>query len=351
MGKGNRAEKALGALLSLGLAGLYSWFLFSFRLPLLYLVMSLVVFLLLQFIVLFSFILGRVGHPLGAFLYFVAIGTVVLFVGKWWWWPEAISSFAPELDAQFGRTLAVVGIAFVAAQVALGYVVMRYGSRGKERAVYSRGNTKLEITWTLITAVVFIGTAILGQKVWIQLHLRDAPPDAEKIVVVAQQFQWNFHYAGPDKTFGRTDAKFMNDSNLEYVGLDPADANGNDDSQVTTLAIPVDRPVELTLKSKDVIHSFFAPSLRFKQDAVPGLNIKVHFTAQKTGKYEITCAELCGQLHYNMKTFMLVLPEEQYKGLTLLQGDAFKDKLGQLLKEYKLPNELKRANEEQTQAN
>ncbi|HLG15608.1 MAG TPA: cytochrome c oxidase subunit II [Blastocatellia bacterium] len=351
MGKRNTARDVTGGILSLGLAGLYIWFLSSFRPSGIYFLMAGAVFLICQYIVFSVFALGKPGHGLGVLLIFLAVATAVLFVGKWWWWPEGISSFAPELDAQFTRTLVVVAVAFIGAQVALGYVVMRYGSRGKERAVYSHGNTKLEVTWTLITAVIFIGTAILGQRVWAQLHLNEAPEGAEKIEVVAQQFQWNFHYSGADKTFGRTEARFINDSSLNYVGLDPADAQGNDDTQVSTLAIPVDRPVELTLKSKDVIHSFFAPALRFKQDAVPGLNIKVHFTAQKVGKYEVTCAELCGQLHYNMKTFMLVLPQNQYEELAAMKEEAFKERLGELLKEYKLPEEQKRANEEQTQTN
>ncbi len=77
------------------------------------------------------------------------------------------------------------------------------------------------------------------------------------------------------------------------------------------LAIPVNRPVELRLRSKDVIHNFWVPQLRFKQDLVPGMEIKVHFTANKVGKYELACAELCGQLHFKMKSYMLVLPEEE----------------------------------------
>jgi cytochrome c oxidase subunit 2 len=104
------------------------------------------------------------------------------------------------------------------------------------------------------------------------------------------------------------------------------------------LAIPVNRPVELRLRSKDVIHNFWVPQLRFKQDLVPGMEIKVHFTANKVGKYELACAELCGQLHFKMKSYMLVLPEEEIQALQALPQEQFQTKMGELLAKYPLPN-------------
>src|ERR1041385_1206406 len=99
-------------------------------------------------------------------------------------------------------TAVVVGIAFTGAQLALGYAVWRYGRKGNDRAVYSHGSNKLEATWTIITAGIFIAVAILGQRVWANLHLNAAPADALKVNVIAQQFQFNFHYAGVDGEFG-----------------------------------------------------------------------------------------------------------------------------------------------------
>ena len=274
------------------------------------------------------------GKLIALLLVILALGSVYLFVSHQWWFPHNISEHGSAIDAQFNWTLIVVGIAFTLAQLALGYIVFSFGRRGDERATYTHGSNKLEVTWTLITAVVFITLAILGQRVWISLHLNAAASDATRIEVVAQQFQWNFHYPGPDGIFGRTDPQFIDDSALNYVGLDPADPNGKDDAQVTTLVIPQNRQVELTLRSKDVIHSFFAPVLRFKQDTVPGMAIKVHFTAKETGKYEIPCAELCGQLHFNMKSNLLVVTEDEYQGLVSLPEEKFKDRLNELLAEY-----------------
>jgi cytochrome c oxidase subunit 2 len=275
------------------------------------------------------------GKILALLLLILTGVTVWLFVGQnTWWFPENISTHGGLIDAQFNRTLVIVGIAFTSAQLALGYAIWRYGRRGNERAVYSHGSNKLEATWTIITAGIFIAIAVLGQQVWAQLHLNAAADDAVRIEVVAQQFQWNFHYPGPDNTFGRTSAEFIDDSALNYVGLDPNDAAGKDDMQLTTLVIPADRQVELTLRSKDVIHSLFIPQMRFKQDTVPGMAIKVHLTATKPGRYEIPCAELCGQLHYNMKSPLLVVPREEYESMAQVPAAKFRERMAELTKQY-----------------
>ncbi|MEK6284570.1 MAG: cytochrome c oxidase subunit II [Acidobacteriota bacterium] len=281
------------------------------------------------------------GKTTGILMFILAIVSVLLFIGqdlifgsRLFWFPEGISEHAPLIDAQFMRTLVVVGIAFTAAQVALGYAVIRFGRKGDARAVYSHGSNKLEVTWTIVTAVVFVVLAVLGQRVWAQLHLTAAADNAARVEVVAQQFQWNFHYSGADGAFGRTEARYIDDSALNFVGLDPTDPAGKDDAQLTTLIVPKDRQVELTLKSKDVIHSFFVPALRFKQDTVPGMAIKVHFTANKEGKYEIPCAELCGSLHHNMKSNMIVIPADEFDRLMAMSEEAFKEQLGELTSRY-----------------
>ena len=104
-----------------------------------------------------------------------------------------------------------------------------------------------------------------------------------------------------------------------------------------TLVVPVNRPVELVLKSKDVTHSFWVPQLRFKQDLVPGMAIHVHFTVTKIGKYELACAELCGMNHFKMKSYMLVLPQSDFDALMQLPPAQFQDRKNQFLDSYKLP--------------
>src|SRR6266852_2953923 len=272
------------------------------------------------------------GRVLGIAIWVITILSVLMFVTNHWWFPEAISEHGPAVDHQFMITIIVVGISFAAAQIGLGWVVWKYrDSASAQRATYSHGNNRLEVVWTIVTAVIFISLAIMGQRVWASLHLHAAPAGSYTVEVVAQQFSWNFHYHGKDNVFGRTDPKLIDDSALNYVGIDETDPNAKDDSVVSTLVIPANRSVELSLRSKDVTHSFFVPQLRFKQDLVPGMDIHVHFTATKVGKFELACAELCGMNHYKMKAYMLVLPENEFNELVNLPQDKFQARKDELL--------------------
>ena len=279
------------------------------------------------------------GRVLAVIIWIITLLSVLLFVAGKWWFPEGISEHAPALDRQFLITILVVGISFTAAQIGLGWMVWKYRDTGSptDRAVYSHGSNRLEVLWTVITAVIFITLGVMGQSVWASLRLNDAPPGSYTVEVVAQQFQWNFHYAGKDNKFGKTDPKFIDDSGLNFVGLDASDPNSADDAVTAALVIPVNRPVELRLRSKDVIHNFWVPQLRFKQDLVPGMEIKVNFTAKQVGKYELACAELCGQLHFKMRSYMLVVPEEEIQALQQLPQEQFQAKMVELLAKYPLP--------------
>ena len=278
------------------------------------------------------------GRVLAVVIWLLTLLSVGLFVSKKWWFPPAISSHAAALDRQFMITIVVVGVAFALAQIGLGYTLWKYrDTNNGVPATYTHGSNRLEVLWTVITAVIFIGLAVMGQSVWASLRLNNAPAGSFQVEVVAQQFSWNFHYKGKDGLFGRTDPTLIDDSSLNFIGLDESDPNAADDSVVTALAIPLNRPVELILRSKDVIHSFWVPPLRFKQDLVPGMVIKVHFTATKVGKYELACAELCGQLHFKMKSYMLVLPDDELAALTALPQAQFQAKMKELLDKYPLP--------------
>ena len=277
------------------------------------------------------------GRILAIAIWVITGASLWMFLSGRWWFPEAISEHGPRVDSQFMITITVCGIAFAAAQIGLGWVVWKYrSSADKERASYSHGNNRLEVVWTVVTAIVFIGLAVMGQKVWASLHLHAAPPGSYQIEVTAQQFAWNVRYPGKDNVFGKTDPQSIDDT-TNPVGVVDTDPNGKDDTVVPTLVVPANRPVELVLKSKDVTHSFWVPQLRFKQDLVPGMAIHVHFTANKVGKYELACAELCGMNHYKMKSFMLVLPQSDFDALMQLTPAQFQEKKNQLLDSYKLP--------------
>ena len=100
---------------------------------------------------------------------------------------------------------------------------------------------------------------------------------------------------------------------MAAVGLDTSDPASRDDFVTTTLVVPAHRNVRLTLRAQDVIHSFFVPELRFKQDAVPGMAIPVVFTPNREGNFEIVCAALCGLGHYRMRATMKVVNDAEFQ--------------------------------------
>jgi cytochrome c oxidase subunit 2 len=113
--------------------------------------------------------------------------------------------------------------------------------------------------------------------------------------------------------FGRVDAqRFARPNEGNPLGLDPDDPAGRDDFVSPVLVLAVGRPVDLTLRAQDVVHSVFIPAMRFKQDTVPGMDIHAHFTPTELGTYELACAELCGLGHYRMQAKVRVLSEEEF---------------------------------------
>jgi len=128
------------------------------------------------------------------------------------------------------------------------------------------------------------------------------------------QFAWYFRYPGPDGKFGITNPKLMDPSagSEAAIGLDTSDPAAKDDVVTGTMFLPVNRQVDFTLRAVDVIHSFFIPNMRFKQDAVPGLAIHMHVTPTQIGDYEIACAELCGLGHYKMHGMVKVVSQEDF---------------------------------------
>ncbi len=249
---------------------------------------------------------------LALFLVVFTLVTVYLFVSKTWWFPETITPIGREIDAQFERTLWLTGVVFVLSQLGLAWVVWRYRHRG-ERAHYSHGNNTMEVLWTLATAVAFIGLGIYAQFSWAKIHMTDPDPDAVVIEVLGEQFAWNFRYPGPDGKFGRTATELINSGAGNPFGLDRRDPAAADDIVVPILNVPVNRPIELRLRAKDVIHSFFVRELRLKQDAVPGLEIPLRFVAERTGDFELVCTELCGMGHQRMRAPFSVKTAEEYE--------------------------------------
>ncbi len=241
-------------------------------------------------------------------LFLFTAGSCALFVARPAWFPSAITAEAVLYDRQFGWTLWVAGILFVALQLLLAWTILR---RSRNAApVPKTTETKWEIGWTIAAVALFAGLAVAGSRSWATVPSRDA--DRETIEVYAHQFAWNFRYTGPDRRFGRTSIDLISDSGGNPFGIDPTDPRGTDDLVTASLRVPVARDVLLILKSRDVIHDFFVRELRTKQDVVPGMEIPLQIRIEKAGEYEIACAELCGLGHSQMRSLLIAMPPEDY---------------------------------------
>lgn len=239
---------------------------------------------------------------------------VYLFSAHTWWFPAATSTIGHQVDRQFNLTLVLCGAIFILAQLGLAWFVWKYRDRAGRQPRYYRGNSKLEGLWTAVTALLFIGLTFLGYRLWAQMHFTGSAPGAMRVEVWGEQFAFYFRYPGPDGEFGPVHPEMMDDAAGNYLGLDRArDAASRDDIVTATLEVPVNQPVELILRSKDVTHGFFVRELRLKQDLVPGMEVPVHFTPTQMGRYEIVCTQLCGLGHYKMRAFLQVVTEEEFR--------------------------------------
>jgi cytochrome c oxidase subunit 2 len=254
-------------------------------------------------------------------LIFLVAATLYVFAAHLFPAPPPITAAALRVDRQYDLTLYAAGAAFVLAQLGLAYMVFRYRDRG-QRAHFTRGHTWMEITWTIVTLATFLGLGITGNRVWADLEIAPSSANPIQVEVTESQFVYTFRYPGPDGKFGRLDASLISPATGNPLGLDPNDPAGKDDIVASSLTVPIDRPVELLIRSQDVIHNFFVRELRLQQDAVPGMVIPMHFTPDRAGHYEIVCTQLCGLGHYHMHSTLNVVSAGEYAGFLKQQAAA-----------------------------
>lgn len=205
--------------------------------------------------------------------------------------PKDASAAGAEVDHLFYLAVRLTGIAFILVLAILLYFLIRYRERPGHKSVYSKGESTGARIFTLgmaliVFIVIDINLAVHDHWAWDKVFGR---PDASAaaplhIQILAQQFAWNVRYAGADGKFRTTD----------------------DITTINQLHIPVGRPILLQLKSKDVMHSFFIPNFRVKQDVLPGMITMLPFQAKETGIFDIACSEHCGLGHYRMRGIMTV---------------------------------------------
>jgi cytochrome c oxidase subunit 2 len=254
---------------------------------------------------------GAAGAFLALLLVTLVVATTYIFVARIWPMPPAITRVGHWIDGQYSLTLWITGIIFILAQLALAWVVFKYRDHG-QKVHFVRGSHKLEVVWTTATTVLFMAMGAMAVHSWAQVHFTAPQPDALQIGVMAEQFTWNFRYAGPDGQFAPTAPKYYNDSLGNPFGINQ-DSKDKDDIVSPILVVPVNHEVELRMESKDVIHSFYVRELRIKQDVVPGMIIPIHFTPLEIGRYELVCAQLCGMGHNRMHSYLQVVSEADFQ--------------------------------------
>ena len=160
--------------------------------------------------------------------------------------------------------------------------------------------------------LLYLCLGVQAERLWAASHYTGSDPAAMQIEVTGVQFVWYFRYPGPDAVFGTTHPELVAPGEGNPLGLDPHDPHGADDIVSSELVLPAGREVDLRLRSQDVIHGFFVPEMRLKQNAVPGETDHLHFTSTQPGTYAILCSQLCGLGHYRMSATVRVVPEAEF---------------------------------------
>lgn len=250
----------------------------------------------------------RSGLSLGLVLWLLMGAAVVatLYARRAWWFPPLASREGAQLDWLFDVTLWITGLAFILVHVLLGYFVIRYRARPGARAHYFPFNLKLELTYTIVPAIVMVALTVVGLQMWLGITLA-SPPDAHTLEVRGAQFAWSARYPGPDGRLGRVDTRVP-----EPFNVDPTDPAAADDILSPEILLVVNRPARVLLRTKDVQHSFSVPAFRIKKDLVPGATTQIVFTPTKTGTFDLVCAELCGVGHFVMRGEVRVVTQQEF---------------------------------------
>ena len=231
-------------------------------------------------------------------LVLLIVGTVLFhFLSPWWFTP--IASNWTSIDDTISITFWVTGFVFVAVNLFMAYAAFRFRHREGRRAHYEPENKKLE--WWLIgfTTVGVVAMLAPGLVVWSKFV--NVPENAAVVEAIGQQWHWSYRFPGKDGVLGTVDSRFVSDANP--FGMNPDDPNGKDDVLISSseVHIPINQPVKVLLRSKDVLHDFAVAQFRVKMDMVPGMVPYIWFTPTRTGKFDILCEELCGIGHFTMR--------------------------------------------------
>jgi cytochrome c oxidase subunit 2 len=225
-------------------------------------------------------------------------------------------------DSLFWWSMGVTGIVFLITHILLFIFPYKYQYSEKRKASFYPDNNKLEVIWTIVPAIVLAGLVISGWVAWSDITA-PAPENAHTIEIMGYQFAWEVRYPGKDNVLGDYDYRLITATNSH--GIDFSDKNSVDDFPSPVVVIPKGEPVLFKIRARDVLHSVFAPHMRLKMDAVPGMPTRFWFIPTKTTaemreetgnpdfNYEIACTEICGRGHFSMRIVIEVVEPEAYQ--------------------------------------
>ncbi|MDX1903350.1 MAG: cytochrome c oxidase subunit II [Thermonemataceae bacterium] len=261
-----------------------------------------------------------------------------------WGQPHAVAH-GKSFDSLFSVAHIIIILMFLITNAALFFFAFKYRYKKNHKATFFPDNSKLEIIWTIVPAIILTTLVFTGWRLWRDVT-KDAPENAIQIEVMGKQFNWIARYPGNDNKFGGFNFRYTDDVN--ELGLDFTDSKVNDDFQATELHLVKGKPVHLKIRARDVIHSVGLPHFRQKMDAVPGQPTKMWFIPTKTTEemreelkknpeymkpdpstmkgdpkdmkarwetfdYELVCQEICGRGHFSMRMRIIVHDENDYK--------------------------------------
>jgi cytochrome c oxidase subunit 2 len=238
---------------------------------------------------------------------------------------SAASDHGIDIDNMMLITFIITGIVFVITQGLLFWFAYKYQESDTRKAFYYPHNTKLEVIWTAIPAIVLTVMVGFGLFYWFRIT-GEAPKDAMEVEVTGSQFKWEFRYPGKDKVFGKKFYRAIKEGENNPLGQLWEDPANHDDIYLVQedLHLVVNKPVRLVINAKDVIHDVGLAHFRLKMDAVPGTPTTMWFTPTKTTAqmkkelndpdfvYELSCDQMCGQGHYTMRGTIVVESQEEF---------------------------------------